>query len=331
MHGTLKTCRHNGRGHIMYRYCAFAIVALLPAALGADQAGGKEEIVTKIQGKLTKDDPKDKKTNSASQAHIVNMKAGYQYTIDMVSNELDSYLRLEDNKGKQLDEDDDSGGNLNARIVFNCPADGDYKVICTALGAEGGGNYALTVKKSASTVKTSTAHDVLLGKAAPDFKGDFALNGQVVRLSALKGKVVLVQFWDARSDACVATIARLSKWSKEFKGAGLEVVAVTFYNYEIGQKLAFDKDAGRLARVETADKQTEQAALKEFAAYHKLDHLVMTLPREDAMRAFDAYAVNGVPQAVLIDRKGIIRAIRFDDEKSAKDLEAEVKKLLAEK
>jgi peroxiredoxin len=316
----------------MLRHCTFVLSMLLPASLAAGQAGGgKEEIVTKVQGKLSPSDPKDKKTNSASQTHNINMKAGYLYTIDMVSNEFDSFLRLEDSKGKQLDEDDDSGGNLNARMIFNCSIDGDYKVICTALGAEGGGNYSLTVKKAVSTVKTTTAHDLLIGKAAPDFKGDFALNGKPVRLSALKGKVVLLQFWDARSDACIATIARMSKWSKEFKSAGLEIVGITFYASETGLNLAFDKDAGRLARAESADKKSEQAALKEFAAYHKLDHLLMTLPRDEALRVFDAYAVNGVPQAVLIDRKGIIRAIRFDDEKSSNEVESEIKNLLADK
>jgi len=315
----------------MARCFAFVLVAMVPLAAGAGQAGGgKEEIVTKVEGKLTKDDPRDKKTNSASQVHVVNMKAGFVYTIDMVSNELDSYLRLEDKDGKQLDEDDDSGGGLNARMVFNCTKDSDYKVICTCLGQRDG-NYTLTIKKAVSTVKNITAHDLLIGKAAPDFQGDFALNGKAVRLSDLKGKVVLVQFMDARSDACVATIARLRDWNRDFKAAGLEVVGVTFYYFEIGQQLGFDKETGRLKKVELANKKTEQTALQEFAAYHKLEHLLMALSREDALRAFEAYAVNGVPQAVLIDRQGIVRTVRFDDEKSAPSLEKEIKKLLEEK
>lgn len=53
------------------------------------------------------------------------MKAGKVYTIDMVSKDFDSYLRLFDPKGNQLEEDDDSGGDLNSRIVFNCTQDGE--------------------------------------------------------------------------------------------------------------------------------------------------------------------------------------------------------------
>jgi hypothetical protein len=187
----------------MARFIAFVLMAMVPTALAAGQAGGKEEVVLKVEGKLTKMDPRDKKTNSGSQVHMVNMKAGYLYTIDMVSNQLDSFLRLEDKDGKQLDEDDDSGGMLNARLLFNCSKDGDYKVICTALGDEGGGAYNLTVKKSLSTVKTKTAHDILIGKPAPNFKGDFGINGGAVQLSELKGRVVLLQFWDARLDSCL--------------------------------------------------------------------------------------------------------------------------------
>jgi len=313
-----------------------AIAACLACSLLLPAQPGKTTPIQvdkefKLEGRLTTEDPKDKKiNNSPSQTYLVEMKAGNAYTIDMISNELDSYLRLEDKEGKQLDEDDDSGGQLNARMVFNCTKDDNYKIICTCLANERGGNYTLTIKKSVSTVKNVTAHDVLIGKPAPDFEGDFALNGQPVKLSALKGKVVLVQFWDARSDACVATIGRLRDWSSKLKGDGLEVVGVTFYLHEIDQKMAFDKDLGRLKRVEMADKKTEQEALKELAAYHKLEHLLIALPRQEAARVFDAYTVNGVPLAVIIDRKGTIRAVQFDEEKGAPNLESQIKKLLAE-
>ena len=39
----------------------------------------------------------------------------------------------------------------------------------------------------------------MVGKDAPDFKGDFAVNGNPLKLSDLKGKVVLLAFWEVRS------------------------------------------------------------------------------------------------------------------------------------
>ncbi len=65
----------------------------------------------------------------------VKMLAGKSYSIDMTSQRIDSYLRLEDATGKNLAEDDDSGGNLNARIIFRPGHDGVYRVISTTFGA----------------------------------------------------------------------------------------------------------------------------------------------------------------------------------------------------
>jgi thiol-disulfide isomerase/thioredoxin len=317
----------------MVRYWAIAVLALLPAAAAVGQAaGGKVDKDIKIQDKLTKDDPKDKQRGGPAKTHPVRMKAGTVYTIDMVSTEFDSYLRLLDKDGKQLDEDDDSGGNLNARIIFNCTKDGEYKVVCTSYDERGAGNYTLTVKRSMENVKLATAHAMLVGQAAPDFQGDAALNGKAVKLSDLKGKVVLLDFMDVRSGPCVAAIPRLGEWSKAYKADGLEVVGITFWYSEIGQKLGFDKETGKLHRLDEANKETDLAMLKEFAAYHKLGHLLMTLPKDEAVRTFDAFAVNGVPQVVLIDRQGVIRLIRVGQDKGGAEIvESEIKKLLAEK
>jgi len=59
---------------------------------------------------------------------------------------LDPYLRLEDAAGKELAKDDDGGEGLNARIRFDCPADGTYRIICTTF-AGGVGLYELAAKQ----------------------------------------------------------------------------------------------------------------------------------------------------------------------------------------
>jgi hypothetical protein len=317
----------------MVRYWAIALLALAPAA-GVAHAGGKKEVEkdVKIAGKISQDDPKDVKRNTPCKIHLVRMKGGKVYTIDMVSTQFDSYLRLEDPKGKELAEDDDSGGMLNARIIFNCPADGEYRVIATTFGPQMAGAYTLTVKTTGGVQQTATSHTLLVGKAAPDFRGDFALGGKALKLSDLKDKVVLLAFWDVRSPTSAAAFPKLRDWHKAHKEAGLEIVGVSFYTFEIGQKLAFDSKSGQLKSVEKASKETDQALLREFAAYHKLDYALMVLTLADAVTAFDAYTVNGLPQFVLIDRKGVVRAIRVGEgDGMVAALEPEIKKLLAEK
>jgi peroxiredoxin len=315
----------------MLRYCAIALVALVPAA-GLAQAGGKAAKDVRITGTLKRDDPRDRKRGTPSQIHLVKMKAGNAYAIDMSSRQFDSYLRLEDSAGKELDEDDDSGGMLDARIIFTCPKDGEYRVICTSFNQGAAGQYVLTVKRSVQEVRAAASLEALVGKAAPDFQGDFAVNGKLTKLSDLKGKVVLLAFWEVRSAPSAAAFPQLRAWSKAYRADGLEVVGVTYYHFEIGHKVGFDKATGKLKDLAKADKQSEQAMLRDFAAYHQLDFPLLALPKQEALRAFDTYVVNGVPQFVLIDRAGMIRMIRVGGEAgNAKAVEDEIKTLLAAK
>lgn len=315
----------------MIRYCAVALLALLPATTGVVDAGGKSDKEIKIEGKLSQDDPKDTRRNTPCKVHVAKLKAGRVYVLDMVSTQFDSYLRLEDKGGTQLAEDDDGGGNLNARITFTCSADGDYRIIATSFN-QGVGDYTLTIRQAGMEQKTSAGHEVLIGKAAPDFQGEFAVNGQAMKLSDLKGKVVLLAFWEVRSSASVAVLPRLHEWHKAHKAEGLEVVGVTFYNFELGHKLGFDKENGKVTYLPKASKESEQTLLRDFAAYHKVEHLLLALPGKAALDAFNAYLVNGLPQFVLIDRQGVVRMIRVGEGETTKTaLDAEMKKLLAEK
>ena len=314
---------------MMARYGTTVVLALLSASLGLAQAGKAGKEIVRVTGQLSADDPKDARRNTPHKVHLVKMKAGRQYTIDMKSRQFDAYLRLEDRPGNQLDEDDDSGGMLDAQMVFNCAKDGEYRVICTSFAQGATGAYTLTVKETVATLKVTAP---LVGRAAPDFQGDFAVNGKAVKLSDLKGKVVVLEFWEVRSGASAATFPRLRAWNKAYKGAGLEVIGVTFYGRDINQKLRFDRATGKISYVAAASKESDQALLKDFVEYHKLDYLVMALPQKAALAAFDAYAVNGLPVFVLIDRKGVVRLVRGGEgEQTTAAVEGEIKKLLAEK
>ncbi|MCI0462344.1 MAG: redoxin domain-containing protein [Gemmataceae bacterium] len=319
----------------MGRYWTVALLAVGMAVVGQAQAGGKKEKPDKeirIQGKLTKDDPRDRVRNAASKVYPVTLKRGKTYTIDMVSTQFDSYLRLEDARGKELAQDDDSGGNLNSRIIFACQADGEYKVICTAFNAQGMGDYVLTVKTSGQVQQVTSAHVLMLGKPAPDFQADFAVGGKAGKLSDLKDRVVLLQFWTVRDAGTPASFPKLRAWHKAHKEEGLEVVGVTFYQIDIGQKVGFDKTTGKIKAVEESSAGSEQTMLREFAAHHQLDYLLVALAKTEALKAFDAYAVNGFPQFVLIDRRGVVRLIRVGEgEGNIATVEAEIKKVLAEK
>jgi len=67
----------------------------------------------------------------------------------MESQLFDTYLRLEDNKGKVLAENDDisPGLNTNSRLLFSAPAAGTYRIVATSFEQRGQGAYTLTLRE----------------------------------------------------------------------------------------------------------------------------------------------------------------------------------------
>jgi hypothetical protein len=79
------------------------------------------------------------------QPWALEASAGQTVTIDLMSDELDSYLYL---VGPGLDEplsDDDGGGELNSRITHTFTESGTYRVIVSALSSDATGAFTLQV------------------------------------------------------------------------------------------------------------------------------------------------------------------------------------------
>jgi hypothetical protein len=111
-----------------------AIDQILPPGVHLVGPGGLA-----ITDSLNQNDPNDKVRGTPCKIFQVKFDAGKTYTIDMMSRQMDSYLRLEDANGRPLAEDDDSGGNLNARIRFPAVEEGVYRIITTTCGGGFGG------------------------------------------------------------------------------------------------------------------------------------------------------------------------------------------------
>jgi hypothetical protein len=115
------------------------VIALQPGPDGVTQ-----------QGQLTVNDGRDNvRVNSQCKIYTYPMKAGKVYTIELRSTAFDAYLRLENSKGQQLAEDDDSGGgpnHLDARIIFPAQQDDTYRIIATTFAPGPGGAFTLTIR-----------------------------------------------------------------------------------------------------------------------------------------------------------------------------------------
>ena len=91
--------------------------------------------VFQVADKFTDKDPLyQPQRDSHFKAYPLKVKAGQFYILDLVKKSpIDPYLYLENDKKDIVASDDDSGGNLNARIVFRADKDGAYRIIATTL------------------------------------------------------------------------------------------------------------------------------------------------------------------------------------------------------
>ena len=69
--------------------------------------------------------------NQRHKLYALRMEANRTYEIDMTSNEFDAYLNVVDDTGRIVAADDDSGGDLNARIIFTPARGGLFHIEAT--------------------------------------------------------------------------------------------------------------------------------------------------------------------------------------------------------
>lgn len=127
----------------------------------------------------------------------------------------------------------------------------------------------------------ATTGGPLVGKTAPDFTLQ-SLDGPELRLSSLKGRPVVVNFWASWCVPCREEAPLFRDLSaRQAPGTGLAVVGVLFQEPR--------EDAAR-------------TFIQEYAlAYPNL--------RDPKARTAINYGVAGIPETVFIDAKGVIRHV----------------------
>ena len=93
---------------------------------------------SEVKAQLTANDQPDEARSVPCHVHSIALKANKTYVIDLESTDFDAYLRLESPTAENIKEDDDSGGNLNSRIEYRVPADGNYRLVAMPLAALNG-------------------------------------------------------------------------------------------------------------------------------------------------------------------------------------------------
>ncbi len=136
----------------------------------------------------------------------------------------------------------------------------------------------------------------LIGKPAPEVLAARWLDGQPVKLSDLRGKVVLVDFWAMWCAPCVAAFPHFREWQSKYAGKGFELVGVTrFY--------------GRSDEKEDLNREQEWQALQAFKRKYQLAY-PCAVGKMDDVTNDERYGVTGLPTTILIDRRGNVRELQ---------------------
>ncbi len=114
-------------------------------------AKGPDMLLRNVSNLSNKDTTDKKLPGRFLKVQEVMMTAGATYLIELESAQFDAYLIIEDTNGKKLAEDNDSGGERNAKLVFRAPSEGTYRVVITTFNANETGKYPLTVRKQAES------------------------------------------------------------------------------------------------------------------------------------------------------------------------------------
>ncbi|MEL7067842.1 MAG: trypsin-like peptidase domain-containing protein [Cyanobacteria bacterium J06581_3] len=102
-----------------------------------------------VSGQLTRDSDVLALDGSYYNAYSFEGRSGQQITVEMNSPNMDAYLILLSPQGRNLMQDDDGGGNTDARLTFTLPEDGTYTVLANSFGPRETGTYELRVASGA--------------------------------------------------------------------------------------------------------------------------------------------------------------------------------------
>ncbi len=167
------------------------------------------------------------------------------------------------------------------------------------------GVFLMVVVASLAGLLLWSGGAVGLGRPAPAFPKARWINSKPLTMKDLKGKVVLVDFWEYTCINCIRTLPYLKAWNKRYAPYGLVIVGVHTPEFKA-----------------SAEPSNVEAAVRRFG-------ITYPVLLDDQYKTWTAYGNLYWPREYLIDRKGIIRYDHVGEGEYGRT-EAEIQKLLRE-
>ncbi|MDT4897124.1 MAG: hypothetical protein QOH25_2201 [Acidobacteriota bacterium] len=155
----------------------------------------------------------------------------------------------------------------------------------------------------------------LQGEIAPEITIVKWIEQAPLKISDLRGRVVLLDFWATWCGPCLAAFPHLREWQEKYKDRGLVILGITrYYGHGDGKELTPEE---------------ELVFLERFKKQYNLTYGVAVTDTDNNHRS---YGVSAIPTAVLIDRQGVIRLMTTGSGGGNEtEISAAIEKLLEEK
>ena len=180
-----------------------------------------------------------------------------------------------------------SSHRAGERVALVFERQGQTRLVAVGLGARPDADALMT--------------NQFVGNPAPTWRELTAVQGSVpIEVAALRGRVVVLEFWASWCTVCRMTVPLLNAWHDRYGARGLTVLGVT----------------------------TDPAALATSASIELgINYGVHSDPEASTTRA---YRANAIPTLFLIDQNGTVQdvVVGYESDRLA-EVEARVQKLLA--
>ena len=191
------------------------------------------------------------------------------------------------------------------RIAVSLPSGNLYKMTTARL---------LDFEPAADPLKVFEQVDTREPQGPPEIVAVEWMDQTPGKLSDLRGRVVLLDFWAFWCGPCRYTFPKLKAWHEKYRGDGLVILGVTNYFGEI--------------EGHNVTRSQELTYLREFK---KKNHLPYGFVIADSHVNDMNYGVFSIPMSFLIDRRGAVRFIAAgSSEAQTAALGKMIKKLLDE-